>query len=112
MSDESTKPDEDDGSWNWAYLIPITALMIPIIALLEVTAAELLPLLITIVAVAAVTIGVKSVLGYQHKLRMEELEAQKEIAALEAQQLSAAQRVLDLDEPAAELRRQVRKETN
>ncbi len=110
MVKEPDNSQDDDGSWNWAYLIPITALMIPIVAILVGGEVNFMPILVTIVAAAAITIGVRSVLGYQHKLRMEELEARREIAAIEAQQLTVAERVLDLDEPAAELRRQVRKD--
>lgn len=107
----SEEPTNNDGStWNWAYLIPLTALMIPIIAVIGVSAEEFLPLLEIIVAAVAVTLGVRSVLGYRHRLRMEELETQKEIAVIEAQQLTAAQRVLDLDEGTEQLRQQVRRE--
>lgn len=102
--------DGNGSSWHWAYLIPIMALLIPILGVLNASLADLLPLVSIIVGVAAVTLGVRSVLGYQHGLRMEELEAQKEIAALEARQFSEAQRILDLDERTAQLRSEVRKE--
>lgn len=103
-----SEKDDDGSSWHWAYLIPMMALLIPILAVLDASLADFLPLVAIIVGVAAVTLGVRSVLGYQHGLRMEELEAQKDIAALEARQFSEAQRILDMDERTAELRREVR----
>lgn len=78
-------------------LIPLAALSIPIVAILANT--SWLPwLLIGLVMVAAVTVAVRSVIGYSHRLRLEEIAARERSLRLEHEQLRSAERILELDE--------------
>ena len=103
---EHKKRDGKDGSWNWAYLIPILGLMIPIFAVTNVDLTEILTSVMAavIAAIGAGTVAGRYLLGYRHQLRMSELEAHREVAALESRQLTEAQRLLDLDDRLDELR--------
>ncbi len=56
--------------------------------------------------IGGLTVGGRYLLGYRHRLRMEELDRQREIAKIEAAQLGAAERILDLDDRIGELRQQ------
>jgi len=105
MSGNKKRADSDRG-WHWAYLIPILALMIPIVAItnLDLTAVLTSAMAAVVAAVAAGTVAGRYLLGYRHELRMSELEAQRELTALESRQLSEAQRLLDLDDRIDELR--------
>lgn len=78
-------------------LIPLAALSIPIIAILA-GSAWLPWLVIGLVMVAAVTAAVRSVMGYSHRLRMEEIEAREKMLRLEHDQLQSAERILELDD--------------
>jgi len=100
------KPNDGDRGWNWAYLIPIMALMIPIVAITGLNLTEVLTSVMAAVvaAIAAGTVAGRYLLGYRHELRMTELEAQRELTALESRQLTEAQRLLDLDDRLDELR--------
>ena len=100
------KRAESDGGWHWAYLIPILALMIPIVAITNLDLTEILTsaMAAVVAAIAAGTVAGRYLLGYRHELRMTELEAQRELTALESHQLSEAQRLLDLDDRIDELR--------
>ena len=67
-----------DNIW---VLIPLAALSIPIIAILS--GSSWLPwLIIGLVMVGALTAAVRSVMGYQHRLRMEELGAKEDLLRL------------------------------
>lgn len=106
----SKTPDEDENtentsSWNWAYLIPLMALSIPILAVSGARLSDLIPLLITVAIISGLWAGGRNLLGYQHQLRMRELEAQREVAAIEAARLREAQKVLDLDDRIEHLKR-------
>lgn len=82
---------------NAGILIPLAALTIPIIAILA--DKPWLPwLLIGLVMVAAVTVGVRSVIGYSHRLRLEEIAARERSLQLEHEQLRSAERILELDD--------------
>lgn len=102
MADEDPK----SGGWNWAYLIPMMALMIPIFAVTNVDLTEILTsnMAAVVAAVGAGTVAGRYLLGYRHQLRMSELTAHADIAALEARQLTEAQRLLDLDDRIDQLR--------
>jgi len=83
-----------DNVW---VLIPLAALSIPIIAILD--GSSWLPwLVIGLVMVGALTLSVRSVLGYQHRLRMEELGAKENLLRLEHDHLRSTERILELDE--------------
>ncbi len=81
-------------------LIPLAALSIPILAILA--GSSWLPwLIIGLVMVAAVTLSVRSLLGYQHDLRMEELASKETVLRLEQEHLRSAERILELDDTRA-----------
>lgn len=100
------KHADGDRSWNWAYAIPILAMLIPIVAITNLDLTEILTSLMAavIAAIAAGTVAGRYLLGYRHELRTTELEAQRELTALESRQLTEAQRLLDLDDRLDELR--------
>lgn len=102
MADDEA--DAEDRSWNWAYLIPILALMIPIVAIAGSSAW-----FTWVVAIAAVlggsTLAGKYLLDHRHDLRMQELEVERRLLAEERSQLDLANRILEADE--ADLRRQL-----
>lgn len=100
------KHADRDRSWNWAYLIPILALLIPIVAITNLNLTEVLTSVMAavIASIAAGTVAGRYLLGYRHELRMAELEAQRELTALESHQLTEAQRLLDLDDRIDDLR--------
>lgn len=96
-------------SWNWAYLIPVMGLMIPIISIISIISiiaitglnrTEVLTstMAAVIAAIGAGTLAGRYLLGYLHQLRVLELDARREMVALETHQLTEAQRVLNLDD--------------
>ncbi len=90
-------------SWNWAYLIPVMGLMIPIISIIAITGLNRTEVLTStmaavIAAIGAGTLAGRYLLGYLHQLRVLELDARREMVALETHQLTEAQRVLNLDD--------------
>lgn len=103
----SEKPPKDDNgsTWHWAYLIPMMALLIPIVAITNVTVGDLVPVLVTLAIIGGTWAAGRNLMGYRHELRMAELEAQRQLAALEAARLAEAQKVLDLDDRIDHLRR-------
>ena len=102
MAGEDTNP----GGWKWVYVIPLMALTIPIIAIANVDITEILTSSVAaiVIAIGGGTLAGRYLLGYRHQLRLSELEAQREVAALEAHQLAEAQRLLDLDDRLHELK--------
>ncbi len=99
-----------DTGWNWAYIIPILALMIPIVAIAGDAVASIAIAAGIIGAVALALGGVRSLMAYRHELRMKEIEAQRDIARLEASRLEQADRILSADDRLAELRAEVEKD--
>lgn len=106
--DDPNAPDnadeKDNGSWRWALLIPMMALLIPILAVTQATLDDLVPVLVTLAVIGGLWAAGRNLLGYRHELRMEELEVMRDVAALEAERLKEAQKVLDLDDRIAELK--------
>lgn len=104
--------DDKDGSSNIWILIPLMALMIPIIAVGSSSeqAAAFWAVLATALLLGGGTFAARSLMTHRHRLRMIEIEAQAKIAAEERHQLEAANRILDADSAAAELREQLRAE--
>jgi hypothetical protein len=99
MSKEST--GLGDNIW---ILIPLTALMIPIFAVIGSSNNPILVWVVSgVIILAALTIAARSLLTHNHNLRMEELEAKERIARAEREQLTAAERLLDLDRGARDL---------
>lgn len=97
-----------DNIW---IVIPLTALMIPIFAVIGSSQNPALVWVVAgVIAVAALTVAARSLMTHNHNLRMEELEAKERIARAERDQLSAAERLLELDTGvAAELDEAVRR---
>ncbi|NND85458.1 MAG: hypothetical protein HKN46_09960 [Acidimicrobiia bacterium] len=85
---------EGDNIW---ILVPLAALSIPIFAIFS-NAVWIPWLIFSLFMVAAVTLAVRSVVGYQHRLRMEELEMKERLMRSEHEQLRSAERILELDE--------------
>ena len=93
---------EGDNIW---ILVPLAALSIPIFAIFS--GAVWLPyLLFSVAMVVVITIAVRSVMGYSHRLRMEELEMKEKLMRSEHEQLRSAERILELDDT-KDLRRQM-----
>jgi len=106
--DDSNAPDNDgenaDHRWHWAYLIPMMALLIPILAVTDAQLGDVVPVLVTLAVIGGLWAAGRNLLGYRHELRMKELEVERDVAALEAERLKEAQKVLDLDDRIAELK--------
>ncbi len=106
--DDSNAPDNAgenaDRRWHWAYLIPMMALLIPILAVTEAQLGDIVPVLVTLAVIGGLWAAGRNLLGYRHELRMKELEVERDVAALEAERLKEAQKVLDLDDRIAELK--------
>lgn len=98
------------GGWNWAYVIPLAALMIPIIGVLgPETIAEIFtgtPAII-LTSIAGGTLAGRYLLGYRHRLRLDEIEARAAIVDAETRQLAESTRLLDLDDPVNQLRSKI-----
>lgn len=99
-----------DSGWNWAYIIPILALMIPIVAIAGDAIGNLAIGLGIVAAVALALGGTRALMAYRHELRMKELEAKRDIARIEAGKLDRADRILAADDQLAQLRAEVEKE--
>ena len=90
-----------DNIW---ILIPLTALMIPIFGVIGSSDNPAIAWVVAgVIAVAALTVAARSLMTHRHNLKMEELEAQERIARAEREQLSAAERILELDQGAKDL---------
>jgi len=73
--------------------------MVVLIVLISSDAiADLARVFEILAAIGGLTLGGRYLLGYRHRLRMEELDSRREIARIEAAQLGAAERILDLDD--------------
>lgn len=95
---------DDDSRWHWAYLIPMMALLIPILAVTDATLDDLVPVLVTLAIIGGLWGAGRNLMGYRHELRMSELEAQRRLAELESERMKEAQKVLDLDDRLADLK--------
>ncbi len=104
MAEKPDRPGERKSTWNWAYLIPILALLIPITAITNANVGDLVPVIVTVLILGGLWAGGRNLLAYRHQLRMDELRSERDIAALEAERLREAQRVLDLDDRIEELK--------
>ncbi len=94
-----------DNIW---ILIPLAALSIPIFAVIGENTI-LTTTVAAVVALMAVTLAIRSLMTHRHRLRMEELEAQERIIQAERQQLSAAERLLEVDDALGDLDQAVRR---
>lgn len=110
MADSSKRK----GTWNWAYVIPLAALSIPIFAILDPDLSELAsstPAII-IASIFGFTVAARYLLGYRHRLRLDEIEARAAIVDAETRQLAESARLLDLDDPVNQLRSNVDPQAN
>lgn len=82
-----------DNIW---ILIPLAALSIPIFAV--VNDGPLVWVLGAVIVLVALTLAARSLMTHRHELRIRELEAQERIVRAERDQLSAAERLLELDD--------------
>ncbi len=100
-------------TWHWALAIPLAALAIPLVAILGDAVPDLLQAvqwpLTALVTVGSATWGGRYLLDHKHELRMKEIEAERELAALERERLTTAERVLELDTGEAALRDALRR---
>jgi hypothetical protein len=83
-------------------LVPLMALSIPILAitLSNDAAAPIFAVVIAVVAlIAAVTFAVRNVVGFRHRLRLQELAAQERLAQAERERFRAAERMLGEPDP-------------
>lgn len=98
-----SKEDRGLGDNIW-ILIPLTALMIPIFAVIGSSQNPAIAWVVAgVIALGALTVAVRSLMTHQHNLKMEELEARERIAREERQHLTAAERILELDQGARDL---------
>jgi len=101
--------DKSDGLGdNIWILIPLAALSIPIFAVIG-NSTILTTTVAGVVGLLAVTMAIRSLLTHRHRLRMEELEAQERIVRAEREHLTAAERLLEMDEGLGDLNDAVRK---
>lgn len=99
-----------DNIW---VLIPLAALMIPIFAVLgSAENTGVFWIFGGVVAVAAVTLAARSLMTHRHNLKMDELVAQERIVRAEREHLSAAERILEMDDGRTDLGDAVRKQPN
>lgn len=96
-----------DNIW---ILIPLTALMIPIFAVIGSSDNPAIAWVVAgVFALAAVTVAVRSLMTHRHNLKMEELKARERIARAEREHLSAAERILELDLGAKDLNEAIKR---
>lgn len=103
----ANKQPEGLGDNIW-ILIPLAALSIPIFAVIG-NSTILTTTVAGVVGLLAVTMAIRSLLTHRHRLRMEELEAQERIVRAERDQLTAAERLLEMDEGLGDLGDAVRR---
>lgn len=96
-----------DNIW---ILIPLAALSIPIFAVIGENVI-LTSVISGVVVLFAVTLAIRSLMTHRHSLKMEELEARERIIRAEREQLSAAEKILELDNGAVDLDSAVRRES-
>src|SRR5690606_24635628 len=85
-------------------LIPLAALSIPIFGIIGENVI-LTSVVSGVVVLIAVTLAIRSLMTHRHRLKMEELEARERIIRAEREQLSAAEKILELDTPPSTSRR-------
>ncbi len=89
-----------DNVW---VLIPLAALSIPIFSV--VAGSPLVWFIGSVIALVAVTLAARSLMTHRSELRIQELEAEEKIIRAERDQLTAAERLLELDDLGQAIRR-------
>jgi len=95
-----------DNIW---ILVPLAALSIPIFAIIGENVI-LTSVVSGIIVLIAVTLAIRSLMTHRHRLKMEELEAQERIVRAEREQLSAAEKILELDNAIVDLEAAIKRE--
>ena len=95
-----------DNIW---ILIPLAALSIPIFGIIGENVI-LTSVVSGVVVLIAVTLAIRSLMTHRHRLKMEELEARERIIRAEREQLSAAEKILELDNAAIDLAAAIERE--
>lgn len=112
--DKPNKSDEvrmveavSDGLW---VLVPIMALMIPILGISDgMAGGQAIPFAIAVCVVMAVgAVLTRMLMAQRHTMRMTELRAERDIADAEARQLTQANQVIENNRTMQELRQAVR----
>jgi len=112
--DKPNKSDEvrmveavSDGLW---VLVPIMALMIPILGISDgMDGGRAIPVAIAVCVVMAVgAVLTRMLMAQRHAMRMTELRAEQDIAEVEARQLTEANQVIENNRTMQELRQAVR----
>jgi uncharacterized membrane protein YhhN len=92
-------------------LVAIVAILavfsIPILGILTPILADLIPLVYIVTLVGMLTLAGRNLLELNHKFRLEELEARKEMLLLENKHFQEAERLIALDEAEVRQRRQL-----
>ena len=95
-----------DNIW---ILVPLAALSIPIFAIIGENVI-LTSVVSGLIVLIAVTLALRSLMTHRHRLKMEELEAQERIVRAEREQLSAAEKILELDNAIVDLEAAIKRE--
>ena len=95
-----------DNIW---ILVPLAALSIPIFAIIGENVI-LTSVVSGIIVLIAVTLAIRSLMTHRHRLKMEELEAQERIVRAEREKLSAAEKILELDNAIVDLEAAIKRE--
>lgn len=103
----ANKQPEGLGDNIW-ILIPLAALSIPIFAVVGAD-SPLTYAIAGVIALVAVTLAVRFLMTHRHRLKMEELEARERIVRAEREHLSAAERILDMDDGRVDIDEAIRR---
>lgn len=110
MSDPGDTDSNDKGNkWGdsiW-ILVPLAALSIPIFAIIG-TNVILTSVVAAVIGLVAITLAARSLMTHRHNLTMVELEAKERIVRAEREQMSAAERLLRVDDPSSDLGEAIR----
>src|SRR5690606_20922621 len=95
-----------DNIW---ILVPLATLSTPIFAIIDENVV-LTSVVSGIIVLIAVPLAIRSLMTHRHRLKMEELEAQERIVRAEREQLSAAEKILELDNAIVDLEAAIKRE--
>ena len=107
----SRKSDDKGDGWGdsiWV-LVPLAALSIPIFAVIG-SNVILTSVIAAVIGLVAITLAARSLMTHRHRLLMQELEARERIVRAEREQLGAAERILQMDDPATDIDEALRRE--
>lgn len=96
MTDNNSKRTRDRDDW-WVVVAGM-GLLIPIIGVSGGPDSDLAIIIGVIAVIAALTLVARSLMTHRHRLRLVEIEARERMLRAERDQLSTAERILELDE--------------